>query len=130
MKIKERREIVEFDSSPTLGQIMNYCMLPSIFIALGILIIWMIPTDFPLLSTIKLTFYGIMIILYFLPSILAFDFLSRFDTLGFQEIKRPGRVLILIMNALFAWTIFGWIILICIALKVPKSMQIKTIRSN
>ena len=101
-----------------------------ILAALPVLILYLVPEEVSQSIGLYLIYFVWIVLLFFYPSLIAFDVSSRFEDKGFHEAKHPQRTAIVLCNILVAWTIIAWFLILYWALKIPETQLEKKIRTK
>jgi hypothetical protein len=108
------KETVEFSDNPGL-LVSGLVALASVSIAYFIFR-YVSYERFPEIEIVVNTAYFLGVVCLFSPTILALDMMSRFDDRGFPRVKHPHRIIIIVLNIVFAIIASGELLIACILL--------------
>ena len=134
MRLEEKKSIEVFSNSVSIREFFTSVGFVGAGAIIPLAICFIIPEELAKNIGLYIICFVWIACLFFYPSFIAFDFFSRFENKGFHKVKHPQRLSILLLNIFFAWTIFGWFLILYWALKIPeikleKKVRIKTIKS-
>ena len=119
MRVRVEKTSEPFQSPVRLSEVMQY-LAGSLLIAFAAVYIpQAFPSDFPLQPMLALMGGIVLLVLVFLPSLIAFDVYDRFSEEGFVTVLHPSRHVIWPLNLMLGWTGLGWLVLLVWSLNLP-----------